>query len=201
MDADVEISKPGESSHSVAAKDVKITTTIDTLVKGMLIFHHDGEAGISMWVPPDAQDPCGAVIILKTLLETVKQSKTGLLALDNHDTEMVGKELLNMKGFGAKDSWYGKIVDVSPLAGLVNLTGLDLRWNQIVDVAPLAGMIYLKDLGLRNNQIVDVAPLAGLTNLTVLGLDWNPIVDTSPLRSLNRKAIHGVDLGGCCTIL
>ena len=27
MDADVEISKPGESSHSVAAKDVKITTT------------------------------------------------------------------------------------------------------------------------------------------------------------------------------
>ena len=98
MDADgVEISKPGESSFGAAAKDVKITTTIDTLVKGMLIFHHDGEAGISMWVPPDARDPCGAVIILKTLLETVKQSKTGLLALDNHDTEMVGEELLKMK--------------------------------------------------------------------------------------------------------
>ena len=109
MDADgVEISKPGESSHSVAAKDVKITTTIDTLVKGMLIFHHDGEAGISMWVPPDAQDPCGAVNILKTLLETVKQNKTGLLALDNHDTEMVGEELRSMKD---------QIVDVSPLAG------------------------------------------------------------------------------------
>ena len=100
MDADVEISKPGESSFGAAAKDVKITTTIDTLVKGMLIFHHDGEAGISMWVPPDAQDPCGTVNILKTLLETVKQSKTGLLALDNHDTEMVGEELLKMKKLG-----------------------------------------------------------------------------------------------------
>ena len=41
MDADVEISKPGESSHSVAAKDVKITTTIDTLVKAMYNFHYE----------------------------------------------------------------------------------------------------------------------------------------------------------------
>ena len=35
---EVEISKPAESSFGAAAKDVKITTTIDTLVKGMLIF-------------------------------------------------------------------------------------------------------------------------------------------------------------------
>ena len=134
MDADVEISKPGESSFGAAAKDVKITTTIDTLVKGMLIFHHDGEAGISMWVPPDAQDPCGAVIILKTLLETVKQSKTGLLALDNHDTEMVGKELLKMKKLHLNNN---QIVDVSPLAELFNLEKLWLGGNKIVDVSPL----------------------------------------------------------------
>ena len=102
MHADgVEESKPGESSLGAAAKDaVKITTTIDTLVKGMLIFHHDGEAGISMWVPPDAQDARGAVITLKKLLEIFKRSKTGLLALENHDTETVGEELLKMKGLG-----------------------------------------------------------------------------------------------------
>ena len=47
MDADVEISKPGESSLSVAAKDVKITTTIDTLVKAMYNFHYEGEARAS----------------------------------------------------------------------------------------------------------------------------------------------------------
>ena len=82
MDADVEISKPGESSFGAAAKDVsfKITTTIDTLVKGMLIFDCEGEAGISMWVPPDAQDARGAVNILKELLKTV--NKAGLFDLD-----------------------------------------------------------------------------------------------------------------------
>ena len=139
MDADIEISKPGESSFGSAAKDVsvKITTTIDTLVKGMLIFHHDGEAGISMWVPPDAQDARGAVNILKRLVTTVKQSKTGLLALDNHDTEMVGEELLKMKK-------------------------LELSGNQIVDVSPLAGLVHLKELWLHTNQIVDVSPLAGI---------------------------------------
>ena len=125
MDADVEISKPGESSFGAAAKDVsvKITTTIDTLVKGMLIFHHDGEAGISMWVPPDAQDPCGAVRILKRLVTIFKSSKTGLLALDNHDTETVGKGLLNLTFLNL---YQNQIVDVAPLAGLVNLTELYL---------------------------------------------------------------------------
>ena len=136
MDAhEVEISKPGESSFGAAAKDVKITT--DTLVKGMLIFHHDGEAGISMWVPPDAQDPCGAVNILKRLLETVKQNKTGLLALDNHDTEMVGEELLKIVKLDLNNN---QIVDVSPLAGLVNLTVLVLNKNQIVDTSPLRSL-------------------------------------------------------------
>ena len=71
MDADgVEVSEPGESSFGAAAKDVKITTTIDTLVKAIYNFHHDGEADISMWVPPDAQDARGAVNILKTSHES-----------------------------------------------------------------------------------------------------------------------------------
>ena len=86
MDADVEISKPGESSFGSAAKDVsvKITTTIDTLVKAIYNFHHDGEEACIGMFPQDGR---GAVIILKKLLEIIKQSKTGLFALDNHDTD------------------------------------------------------------------------------------------------------------------
>ena len=140
MDADVEISKPGESSHSVAAKDVKITTTIDTLVKGMLIFHHDGEAGISMWVSPDAQDGRGAVIILKTLVWYCKQSNSGLFDLDIAEAELrekVGKELLKVKKLNIREN---QIVDVSPLAGLVNLTYLRLDRNPIVDTSPLRSL-------------------------------------------------------------
>ena len=134
MDADgVEISKPGESSHSVAAKDVsfKITTTIDTLVEAMFLLHFDGEeACISMF-------PRGAINTLKRLLQRVKQSKTGLLALDNYDKDMVGEELLKVKELKL---WYKQIKGVSPLAGLVHLTSLCLYNNQIVDTSPLRSL-------------------------------------------------------------
>ena len=65
MDADVVISKPGESSFGAAAKDVKITTTIDTLIKAMLIFHHDGEDACIGMFPQDGR---GSINILKRLL-------------------------------------------------------------------------------------------------------------------------------------
>ena len=131
MDADgVEISKPGESSLSVAAKDVKITTTIDTLVKAIYNFHYEGEDACIGMFPQDGR---GAVIILKMLLATVKSSKTGLLDLDIAEAELcekVGKELLNLTQLHLRNN---QIVDVSPLAGLVNLTELYLQGNQIVD--------------------------------------------------------------------
>ena len=175
MDADVEISKPGESSHSVAAKDVKITTTIDTLVKAMYNFHYEGEEACIGMFPQDAR---GAINILKKLLETFKQSKTGLLALDNNDRYMVGKELLKVNK-------------------------LELSKTQIVDVTPLAALVHLTNLQLSSNQIVDVEPLATLVNLWHLYLDRNPIVDTSPLRSLPKHTkIYGVVVRcRCCTIV
>ena len=43
MDADVEISKPGESSFGAAAKDVSVNITTDTLVKAIYNFHYEGE--------------------------------------------------------------------------------------------------------------------------------------------------------------
>ena len=73
MDADgVEISKPGESSHRVAAKGVSVKVTTSTLIKAMLIFHHDGEEACIGMFPPDGR---GAVNILRKLLQTCKQSK------------------------------------------------------------------------------------------------------------------------------
>ena len=99
-----------------------------------------------------------------------------------------------------------QIVDVSPLVDLTNLERLHLNKNQIVDVSPLAELVNLTFLKLDQNQIVDVSPLAGLVNLTELRLDGNPIVDTSPLRSLKNTDIQSVVVrdggdGGCCTIV
>ena len=87
MDADgVEISKPGESSFGAAAKDVSVNITTSTLVKAIYNFHYEGEDACIGMFPQDGR---GAVNILKRLLETFKQSKTGLLALDNQDKDMM----------------------------------------------------------------------------------------------------------------
>ena len=110
----------GGSSFGAAAavEGVSVNLTNDTLIEAMLMFHCEGEeACVSL-----PQYGRGDMIIIKKLVETCKQSKGGLLALDNYDTEMVDKELLKMKTLNL----YGnKIVDVAPLAALVNLTKLD----------------------------------------------------------------------------
>ena len=79
------------------------------------------------------------------------------------------------------------ITDISPLAALTNLTDLVLYENTITDISPLSGLINLTDLYLRGNSITDVSPLEGLINLTELYLTGNPIQDTSPLCTLQDQ--------------
>ncbi len=76
------------------------------------------------------------------------------------------------------------ITDINPLAGLINLTWLNLDYNEIADISPLAGLINLAHLYLWSNQIADISPLAGLINLTDLDLDDNQITDINPLAGL-----------------
>lgn len=73
------------------------------------------------------------------------------------------------------------VSDISPLEGLTNLTVLSLRKNCISDISPLAGLTKLRRLFLSENRISDISPLAGLTNLTRLVLSGNSISDISPL--------------------
>ncbi len=58
---------------------------------------------------------------------------------------------------------------------------LYINSNSISDLSPLAGLTNLTVLWLEGNNITDISPLAGLTNLTRLGLDNNSISDLSPL--------------------
>ncbi|MBN1188203.1 MAG: leucine-rich repeat domain-containing protein [Dehalococcoidales bacterium] len=73
--------------------------------------------------------------------------------------------------------------DISPLAGLIKLKGLNLGLNQISDITPLAGMTKLEGLNLDENQVSDISALCGLTNLEGLDLQNNLISDISPLVS------------------
>ena len=56
---------------------------------------------------------------------------------------------------------------------------LYLGGNKIVDLSPLSGMTNLTWLYLGGNQISDLNPLAGLTNLTTLDLAGNQISDAA----------------------
>ena len=104
------------------------------------------------------------------------EGMTSLEGLQNlHDPDLVDLELHN-----------GHITDLTPLAGLTNLTNLTLHNQQITDLTPLFGLTNLTNLDLSVNPMTDLAPLAGLTNLTNLYLDNTPITDLAPLARLTH---------------
>jgi len=77
------------------------------------------------------------------------------------------------------------VSDISPLSGLTNLTFLDIGTTEVRDLSPLAGLTNLVELHAIGNQITDITPLAGLTNLDYLDLFANDyIVDISALAGL-----------------
>ena len=84
------------------------------------------------------------------------------------------------------------IADISPLAGLINLSELGLWGNAITDISPLAELTNLAWLGLSDNSITNISALTALTNLTSLGLSGNPIADFSPLMELTHLTSLGL---------
>ena len=95
---------------------------------------------------------------------------------------VAGLTNLTHLGFAANNA----ISDVSALVGLTNLTALWVNGNSISDISPLAGLTKLTRLGLSNNSISDISALAGLTNLTLLKLNHNSILNISSLANLTN---------------
>ena len=79
-----------------------------------------------------------------------------------------------------------QISNISVLSGLTNLTKLSVSWNQISNISVLSGLTNLTNLSLYHNQVSDITPLAGLTNLTSLILSWNQISNISVLFGLTN---------------
>ena len=77
-----------------------------------------------------------------------------------------------------------QVRDLSFLRNLTRLEKLSLRKNGISDLKPLVGLKQLKKLYIHNNQIRELQPLAGLKNLMELDLAHNQIRDVSPLAGL-----------------
>ena len=138
---------------------------------------------------------------------------TGLDHATNLTTLDLGAEYVEAE---ARSINSNSVSDLSPLAGLTNLTWLRLRNNSISDISPLAGLTNLEwlnlggnlmisnisalsrltnltTLWLYGNSISDLSPLAGLTNLTSLTLWFNSISDISPLAGLTNLINLGLD--------
>ena len=94
-----------------------------------------------------------------------------------------GLKILTIRGNHSQK----KIRDITPLAGLTQLTKLSLSENRIKDIKPLAGLTQLKDLKLNNNELIhDITPLIGLKHLIHLSLYNNQISDITPLAELTQ---------------
>ena len=77
-----------------------------------------------------------------------------------------------------------RIVDITPLGKLGQLTRLELYHNNISNVSALSNLQNLSKLYLGKNKIRDISPLRHLKNLAVLDIHKNELMDLSPLGDL-----------------
>ena len=97
------------------------------------------------------------------------------------------RNAVQLKSLGVNYS--DNITNLNGLAGLTNLTQLDLTGGQISDLRPLSALTNLKVLNLSRNSITSLTELEGLTsltNLTELDLHDNQISDLQPISNLTN---------------
>ena len=137
-------------------------------------------------------EPYGGLDVLKQIKEAKDSGATFLSFYNNNISDITPLAgLTNLTDLGVSES---NITDITPLAGLTNLRVLHLGGNNISDVTPLAGLTNLTSLYLDYNNISDITPLAGFTNLKVLDLTRNNISDITPLAGLTN--LKNLDLDG-----
>jgi hypothetical protein len=81
------------------------------------------------------------------------------------------------------------IQDISSLAGLKNLTHLDLSSTYVSDLSPLKSLTKLRELSLWNAPVEDISPLAYLQDLTHLELTKTKVWNLEPLKDLRKLEV------------
>lgn len=115
-------------------------------------------------------------------------SLTGTYSLTGPFADLTGLEAFtNVRGLtiaGISAAQASTFTSLAPLAGLTNLTALNLQSGRARSVRPLAGLTNLTTLTVRGHGVTNPAPLASLVNLTSLTLTDNAIADASRLPQL-----------------
>lgn len=115
-----------------------------------------------------------------SLTETYIDGKTAY-ALDGLEYATNLTFLQLNKGLNSPSQMYfGDVRDLTPLAGLTNLTELNIQHNSISDLTPLANLTNLTTFAASFNHISDFRPLQGLTNLKDLTYGNQFIIKDTP---------------------
>ena len=105
-------------------------------------------------------------------------------------------EMKTLTELNARPVGGGGVADLKGLEYATSLKDLDLRNNQITDISALAGLTNLTylELGGGSNSIADISPLSGLTNLEWLSLPHGmpDISALSGLTKLRRLSIQSL---------
>jgi internalin A len=86
---------------------------------------------------------------------------------------------------------------LAPLSGLTQLRKLDLRWNDLVDISPLASLVNLSELNISHSRkLKDLTPLRKMKQLRKLDLsqcNFDNILPLPILQNLEELDLHDND--------
>ena len=118
---------------------------------------------------------------------------TGLESATNLTRLDLGTEYVEGTGWINSNS----VSDLSPLAGLTNLSFLNLAGNSVSDISTLAGLTNLSFLNLNSNAISDISPLVanmGLGARDFVGGWGNPLSEASTNTHIPALQSRGVEV-------
>jgi len=161
------------------------STDIKTYVEGRAVFGYNinGETLISISTLIHYDSIVWSIIITGAEYSTnITELKLNNKNLTNSDIEPL-KYMINLREL---ELYGNNITDLTPLAGLINLRGLNLGENhELSDITPLAALTELRWLNLTVTKVVDLTALAVMENLSWLNVSNNrELVDFTPLDGL-----------------
>ena len=178
---------PGTNTVQVSAAGIEQPVTFSAVVEAAVdIPDANLRAAIETALSKARDDPITpSEMATLTRLEAQNAHINDLTGLE-HVTRLTGLFLGDAEVEG--EGWINSnsIKDLSPLAGLTNLTWLSLSQNNITDLSPLAELTNLTYLDFGGNNVSNISPVSGLINLTALRLWRNNIEDISPVADLTH---------------
>ncbi len=135
------------------------------------------------------------------LIAEAKAAGADRLSLNIHATHALTRlpdSIAGLTNLSSLDLMNTQVSDLTPLAGMAGMTRLSLINTPVSDLTPLAGMAGMTGLSLSNTPVSDLTPLAGMAGMTGLSLSNTQVGDLAPLArmvGMTGLALSGTQVG------